>query len=263
MACSVGPLRGVEVAAGRCSEFSSVEGSAGWMERISDLPEGDVQRGDGEAVAVEDDEAALEGDLMVLEDAIEGGERGGGEGLGCVDLCVGELDGDGVGFGAGVGVGVVVELEGHGVGVVVHLGDGLGEPAVDGAIHQQVAEGEHEDEGDEGDEDCSPEHAGAEAGAEDAAALVGVELEDVANEQDEDADEEQESDDRERDEDEGLDRRAGIEEVEIEGVEGGEGEEEQQQAHAERNDDGSAAKCTGSHASKFTRVGGEVLASSF
>ena len=83
-------------------------------------------------------------------------------------------------------------------------GDGLREPALDGAVHQQVAEGEHEDERDERDEHRSPQHAGAQAGAEDAAALVGVELEDVADQQDQDADEEQEGDGRERDEDERL-----------------------------------------------------------
>ena len=93
---------------------------------------------------------------------------------------------------------------GHAVGVVAHLGDGLREPAVDGAVHQQVAEGEHEDERNEGDQHRSPEHAGAQAGAEDAAALVGVELEDVADQQDQDADEEQEGDGRERDEDQRL-----------------------------------------------------------
>ena len=147
------------------------------------------------AVAIEDDEAALEGELVVLEDAVDGSSVAGDGGCGaCASGMSERLDGDGVGFGAGVGGGVAVELERHAVGVVAHLGDGLREPAVDGAVHQQVAEGEHEDEGDEGDEDRSPEHAGAEAGAENAAALVGVELEDVADEEDEDADEEQEGD---------------------------------------------------------------------
>ena len=167
------------------------------------MPEGlrDVQGGDGLAVAIDDGEAALEGELVALEDAVDCGERVGEGWLGCAERKAGELDGDGVGFGAGVGGGVAEELEGHAVGVVAHLRDGLREPAVDRAVHQQVAEGEHEDERDERDEDGSPEHAGAQAGAEDAAALVGVELEDVAHEQDEHADEEQEGKDGERDED--------------------------------------------------------------
>ena len=126
-----------------------------------------MQGGDGEAVAVEDDEASLEGDFVVLQDLVDLGEGGGGEGLLVSERDVGEFDGDGVGLGAGVGGGVVIELEGHAVGVVAHLGDGLREPAVDGAVHQQVAEEKHEDQGNDGDQDGSPEHAGAEAGAED------------------------------------------------------------------------------------------------
>ncbi len=158
-------------------------------------------------------------------------------GEGVVEWDVGELAGHGVGFGARVGGGVVVELECHAVGVVVHLGDGLGEPAVDGAIHQQIAEGEHEDEGDERDKNGSPEHAGAETGAEDAAALIRVKLEDVANQQYQNGDEEKERDDREADEDQRLEWGTWIEKVDVEGVECGKGEEEQQKAHAQRDHD--------------------------
>ncbi len=161
---------------------------------------------------------------------------------------------------AGVGGGVAEELEGGAVGVVAHLGDGLREPAVDGAVHQQIAEGEHEDEWDEGDEDGSPEHAGAEAGAEDAAALVGVELEDVADEQDEDDDEEDEGERGEGDEDQRLERGRGVEEVDVEGVEGGEKDEEQK-AHAQADEE-LAAGGGGAHARKFTRLGEWLVVSS-
>src|SRR6202044_1428600 len=118
-----------------------------------------------------DDEAALEGNLVALEDAVNCGDGVGGERLRVGGGQVGKGDGDAVGFGSGVGVGVLVELESHGVGVVAHLRNGLGEPAIDGAVHQQIAEGEHEGQGNEGDEDGSPQHAGAKASAEDAAAL--------------------------------------------------------------------------------------------
>ena len=104
----------------------------------------------------------------------------------------------------------------------MHLLNRLRKPTVYGAIHQQVAEGEHEDEWDEGDKNGSPQHARAEAGSEDAAALVGVKLQDVADEKNENAHEEQKRDGRQRDEDEGLSRGGGVQEVEVEGVESGE-----------------------------------------
>ncbi len=126
---------------------------------------------------------------------------------------------------------------GHAVGVVAHLGDGLREPAVDGAVHEQVGEGVHEDEGEERDQDGSPEHAGAEACAEDAGALVGVDLEDVADEQDEGGDEEEEGDGGEGGEDEDLEDAGGVEEVEAEGVEGGERGEEEEEGGTEGDGD--------------------------
>ena len=139
----------------------------------------------------------------------------------------------------------------HAVGVVAHFGDGLREPAVDGAVHQQVAEGEHEGERDEGDEDGSPKHAGAETGAEDAAALVCVELEEVTDEDDEDAYEEEEGDDGEGEKDEGLDGRFGVEDGLVEGVEGAEGEKEDEQA-GEKADDPGAPALLRSHEKEFT-----------
>src|SRR5580704_16323540 len=208
---------------------------------------GQMQKGDGVALAVDDGEAALEGELVAREDTIDSGEirvRSG-------EVEAGELDGDGFGLGAGVGGGVAEELEGGAVGVVAHLGDGLREPAVDGAVHQQVAEGEHEAERNERDQDGSPEHAGAKAGAEDATALVGVELEEVADEQNEDDDEENKGERGESDEDQRLKRGRGVEEVDVEGVKGGE-EDEEQKAHAQTSEE--LAACGASaHARKFTR----------
>src|ERR1700727_1802847 len=51
--------------------------------------------------------------------------------------------GNGLCFGAGVGSGVTGELKCHVVAVVPHLRSGLREPAVNGAVHQLIAEGEH------------------------------------------------------------------------------------------------------------------------
>ena len=197
------------------------------------------------AVAIDDGEAVLEGDLVLAEERVDllavaagGGERGGGVAgwVDCFGVAGWEAAGDGVGFGAGVGGGVVGELEGHAVAVVAHLGDGAGEPALDGAVHEAVAEDEHEDDGDEADEDRSPQHAGAETGSHDAAALVGVELEDVADEHEEDRDEEDQRDDGEAGEDEYLLGGGGIEELEIEGVERSNAGEQQKRRGAEGDD---------------------------
>ena len=68
-------------------------------------------------------------------------------------------------------------------------------------------------------EDRSPEHAGSETSSHDTAALVGVELEDVADEHEEDCDEEDQRHNRETGEDEDLLGGGWIEELEIEGVE--------------------------------------------
>ena len=69
-----------------------------------------------------------------------------------------------------------------------------------------------------------------------AAALVAVELEQVANQHDEDADEQQEGDDRKREEDERFDGRLGVEQRLVEGVQRGEKQEEKKQADAQADD---------------------------
>jgi hypothetical protein len=56
--------------------------------------------------------------------------------------------------------------------------------------------------------------------------LIGIELEDVANQQDKNPDEEKEAKEGEADEAEGLERGVGVEEVQIEGVESSQRKEE-------------------------------------
>ena len=192
-----------------------------------------MDRGDGTALVINDGETALERKGVAIEDAVHSGD------VRVRKVETGKFDGDGVGLGAGVGGGVVEELEGDAVGVVAHLGDGLGEPAVDGAIHQQVAERKHEDQWNKGDQNGSPQHARAQAGAEDAAALVGVKAQEVADEKDEDDDEEDERQCRERDEDQRLQRRGRVEETEVEGVERGE-EDEKKHTDAEADEEAAA-----------------------
>jgi hypothetical protein len=93
----------------------------------------------------------------------------------------------------------LVKLVGHVVGVFAHLRHRLGEPAIYSAVHQQVAEGEHEHEGDNRNQHGPPDHARAQTDAENAAALVCIEFENVADEQDKDANEKQERKHRQRD----------------------------------------------------------------
>ena len=78
---------------------------------------------------------------------------------------------------------------------------------------KQVAEDEHEGDGNQADQHRSPQHAGAQTGAHDAAALIGVELEHIADEQNQDRDEEKKRDDRQAGEDDDLLRGGWVEEA--------------------------------------------------
>jgi hypothetical protein len=151
------------------------------------------------AVAIDDGEAALQGDVMVVQFAQCSGLR-----VAAGRRQRGKADGDGLRFGMRV-VGSVLRYVGdESVGLVAHLRTGLREPTLDGAIHQQVAKQEHEDEWDERNQDCSPQHAGAQTRAQDTGAPVSIEFEDIADEKNEDSDEEEERYRRERDKDQGL-----------------------------------------------------------
>ena len=156
-------------------------------------------------------------------------------------------DRDRLSFRARVGRGVLGKLQRHAVGVVAHLGDRLGEPAVDGAVHQAVAEDRHEDDGDERDQHGPPQHARAQARAHDAAALVGVELEHVAHQQHQHSNEEQKRQRGEAGKDDNLAGSGGIEELEREGVQRGKGTEQHDQDGAECEADDLPAAYASAH----------------
>ena len=121
----------------------------------------------GVVFAVQDDKAALQGEVMRPQRSLNGREVGVAlvPGMAAVKgRRPGEFHGESFGFRAGVVVGVALQRGQHAFGVVAHFGDGLREPAVYGAVHQQIAEGEHEGERHQRDKDGSPEHAGAQAG---------------------------------------------------------------------------------------------------
>src|SRR5665213_4631884 len=83
---------------------------------------------------------------------------------------------DGIRLDAGVGRGVLGKRERHVVAVVAHLRYRLPKPAVDGTVHQQIAEGEHEGNGQKAHQHGAPEHPRAQTRSQDAAALVRIEL---------------------------------------------------------------------------------------
>jgi len=80
--------------------------------------------------------------------------------------------------------GVLGELKRDACGVFTELRHRLREPAIDGAVHQQVAEQEHEQGGRKAKDERTGEQARADAGSEQAALAVRVQLEDIAREQD-------------------------------------------------------------------------------
>ncbi len=82
----------------------------------------------------------------------------------------------------------------------------------------------------------SPEHAGAETCAHDAAALIGVELEHIADQQNQDRNEEKKRHDRQAGEDDDLLGGGGLGKLRIEGVEGGESHEEDEQGRTQGGD---------------------------
>ncbi len=88
-------------------------------------------------------------------------------------------------------------------------------PAIDGAVHQLKAEEEHENRGSERDERGAENHAGPKTRAESAAALIGVELEDVAEQQKQQDKQQQKDDDGEAGEGQSFAGGFGIEEADF------------------------------------------------
>ena len=85
-----------------------------------------VERGDGVAFAVDDGEAALQGDFVLMQDAVDGSAEGAARGWCCgaafrAVVGSGQRRGDGFGLDARVGRGVLGELQRERVGVVAHL----------------------------------------------------------------------------------------------------------------------------------------------
>jgi hypothetical protein len=103
-------------------------------------------------------------------------------------------------------------------GVVAQLGDGLREPAIDRAVHQQEAEEEHEKRRRERKQDGADEHPRTQPRAEDTAAFIGKKLEDISQKKNEEGDEEQEDDDRKSGEEEDLSAGIRVQEAKPESI---------------------------------------------
>ena len=142
--------------------------------------------------------------------------------------------GDGLRFAARVAGDVLRQLLHDARGVFAEFGGGLREPAVDGAVHEQEAEQEHEDRGRERDEGGAENHARAQARAEGAAALVGVELEDVPEQQHQEHHQQQEDDDDEAGEDEGFAGGDRVEDADVECLQRPQQGEEQKHSEPEQ-----------------------------
>ena len=88
--------------------------------------------------------------------------------------------GDGLGFPASVACDVLGKLQHHARRVLTKLGGVRRKPAVNGAIHQLKAEQEHEDRRCKSDKCGTEDHPRPETRAESTAALIRVELQNVA-----------------------------------------------------------------------------------
>ncbi len=164
---------------------------------------------------------------------------------------VGKCHGECVRLRPRVGVGVPRERLAQAVGVIADRGDGLRKPAVHGTVHQQVAEGQHKHQWHQRNQNGAPQHARSQTGSQDAAALVCKELQQVAHQHDQDADEEQERNNGECQEDQRLQWRLGVEQANVEGVQGTQGEEQHKQA-AHEHEDPRAPAAVLAHAQEFT-----------
>ena len=184
----------------------------------------------GEKVSVEidHDESALKADAVVPHDtherrAIRVAER-------AIHIF---RTGKGLGFSLRVRRGILRQFACHPRGLLSKLRGGLRKPSFDGAVHEQVAEQEHEERGRKGKQHCSNEHAGTQSGAEDAAALICEQLEYVARQEHEQHNEEQEDEDRQRGKEEDLSYAAWVQKADVEGVERAKQQEEEEHASAE------------------------------
>ena len=127
--------------------------------------------------------------------------------------------GDGLRLNAGIVGHILGQFLHHAGGVVAQFRSVGREPAVDGAVHQLKAEQKHQHRGGKGDERRAQHHARAQPGAEGAAALVGVELEDVPQQQQQQDDQQQEQHHREPGKRQRLAGCFGVQEADAGGVE--------------------------------------------
>ena len=109
----------------------------------------------GRVFAIDDGKAILQGDLMLVQGAVDvsaGAGAGGFPSEFSVLRSVRAVKRNGLGFDAGVGRGVLGELVARGGWSRCRSRSRvLRKPGIDGAIHQAVAEEKHEDDGDERD----------------------------------------------------------------------------------------------------------------
>ena len=160
--------------------------------------------------AVDDDKATLKGNAVRVEDFLECRR------VGIRRACCG----DRLCLAACVAGDILREFKHHAGGVFAQLRGIRRKPAVDGAVHELKAEQEHEDRGRKRDERGAEDHAGPETCAECAAALVGIELEDVTEQEKQQDKKQQKNDDGEAGKGQGFAGGFGIEKANFGGIEG-------------------------------------------
>ena len=170
---------------------------------------------------VDEDETTLESDAMLFQVSVHGLVILPGE-----LLLNGWRRGQGRGFCPGIGGSILLQFNSNAAGLCAHLRDGLREPAVYCAVHQDIAKEEKEERRSEGEKESADQHAGADARAEHPAALIGIHLQDGPEQQDEEREQHQKNESRQTGKEEELAGGAREKERQVEGVEGSEDEDE-------------------------------------
>ncbi len=180
-------------------------------------------------IVVDDDEAAGERDAMTAYHAESGKD---------VLLVEAAVQGDGAGerfgFGAGIFLRILRELQCDAGGVFAQLRHRLREPAVDGAIQQQIAEEKHEQRWRETEDERAREQARPETRAEQPVLAVRVKLQHVAAEQHEQNDEQEEDENGKRGEKEDSVAVPRVQEAQIECIEGNQQKGREEKASGEQ-----------------------------
>jgi hypothetical protein len=138
-----------------------------------------IEAGGSVAVGEDDDESALQGGDVFPQFFVGFGDISRGKGA--LKLL---RFGNRLRFGSRILAGVVIEQGRHGGGIGPHFFDRLRKPFIDGAIHQSVGKPEHGNHGQEREQKTNDDETRAELGSGHAGATLGVELEQIAGEND-------------------------------------------------------------------------------